>query len=410
MSTLCPVTSFDESAKTKAAVESRCVCRTLRLKVKREAHRWLDAAAIEVNQVFNFCNESAWAAGTRSDGKRKWLSGFDLCSLTAGASECFERIGADTIQRVCLEYAQKRTAVRRAKLRWRVSWGARRSLGWVPFKAASVKRKGSALRFCGKHFRVFEAQRLQGVKWQQGCFAQDPLGGWWLCLPVQVRVQDAPAPREAVGIDLGVKAIAVTSGGERLESAGFYRYLESRIAQAQRRGHRRQAKRLYQKAARRRADALHKFTRKIVDTYQNIFVGNVSSSQLAKTRIAKSVLDSGWGQLKRLLQYKGEYAGRVVMIVNENYTTRTCSSCGALTGPSGLRQLAVRRWECAHCGEWHDRDVNAARNILIVGSRCRTSVSGNESSPDACASDHHPPEAGRARIRGRHEHRYYVHH
>jgi putative transposase len=87
--------------------------------------------------------------------------------------------------------------------------------------------------------------------------------------------------------------------------------------------------------------------------------------------------------LKRMLQYKGEYAGRSVQIVNERNTTRACSSCGALTGPSGLRQLVVRQWECAHCGESHDRDVNAARNILMTGSRCRTSVRGNELLPAA---------------------------
>jgi transposase len=97
--------------------------------------------------------------------------------------------------------------------------------------------------------------------------------------------------------------------------------------------------------------------------------------------MAKGVLDSGWGMLKRMLQYKGEHAGRSVQVVDEKNTTRACSNCGAFTGPRGLRQLAVRQWECAHCGESHDRDVNAARNILIAGSRCRTSVRGNESSP-----------------------------
>jgi transposase len=95
--------------------------------------------------------------------------------------------------------------------------------------------------------------------------------------------------------------------------------------------------------------------------------------------LAKGVLDSGWGMLKRMLQYKGEHAGRFVSIVCESNTTRACSTCGALCGPRGLRQLAVRAWECACCGERHERDVNAARNILLFGSRCWTSVSGNES-------------------------------
>src|ERR1700722_7250340 len=146
--------------------------RTLKLKVRTESYGWLNAAAIEVNQTFNFCNEASLAAATRTDLKRKWLSGFDLCKLTAGASEYFQRIGAGTIQRVCVEYAQKRAAAKRLKLRWRVSHGARRSLGWLPFKAANLKRKGRALRFCGKTFRVFERERLDGVTWKQGCFAQ----------------------------------------------------------------------------------------------------------------------------------------------------------------------------------------------------------------------------------------------
>jgi putative transposase len=370
LNTRSSVTS-DEPTKLGTPVESPCVCRTLRLKVKPEAHRWLNAAAVEVNRVFNYCNESARAAATRSDRKRKWLSGFDLCSLTAGASEYFEKIGADTIQRVCLEYAHKRSAARRVRLRWRVSRGARRSLGWVPLKAASLKRKGRALRFCGKTFRVFEAQRLQGVSWRQGCFAQDAVGDWWLCLPVQTGVESVPAPQQAVGIDLGLKDIAVTSAGERLEAGSFYRSLEARIARAQRRGHRRQAKRLHRKAARCRTDALHKFSRKIVNTYQRIFVGDVSSLQLAKTRMAKSVLDSGWGRLKGFLRYKGEHAGRTVQVVNERYTTRACSNCSALSGPRGLRQLAVRRWECVHCGDWHDRDLNAARKTGLARIRRR---------------------------------------
>jgi hypothetical protein len=87
--------------------------RTLKLKVRPESYGWLSAAAVEVNQVFNYCNETSLLAATRTDLKRKWLSGFDLCALTAGAAQYFERIGADTIQRVCVEYAQKRVAAKR---------------------------------------------------------------------------------------------------------------------------------------------------------------------------------------------------------------------------------------------------------------------------------------------------------
>jgi IS605 OrfB family transposase len=353
--------------------------RTLRLKVRDESYRWLDAAAMEVNQVFNYCNEVSFDTARRTDRRRKWLTGFDLCNLTAGATEYFEHIGADTIQRVCTEFAQKRQAARRMKLKWRVSRGSRRSLGWIPFKAANVKRKGRAVRFCGKTFRLFEAERIEGLRWKQGCFAQDALGEWWLCLPVEVQAEESRAPREAVGIDLGLKDVAVTSEGERLHAGTFYRNLEQRIAKAQRCGHKRKAKRLHRRAARCRADALHKFSRILVDQYQNIFVGDVSSPKLVRTGMAKSVLDSGWGMLRTFLQYKGEHAGRTVRIVNERNTTRACSGCGALSGPTGPDRLVVRRWVCATCGEAHDRDVNAARNILAVGLRSRASVRGNES-------------------------------
>src|SRR5581483_5436915 len=119
----------------------------------------------------------------------------------------------------------------------------------------------------------------------------------WLCLPVQYTPEPSVTPKEHVGIDLGLKDTAVTSEGERLESGRFFRGVEGKIAQAQRRGHRRQAKRLHRKAARRRADALHKFSRQIVNQYQFIVVGDVSSQKLVKTRMAKSVLDAGWGML-----------------------------------------------------------------------------------------------------------------
>ena len=197
--------------------------RTLRLKVRSEAYAWLNAAAGEVNVVFNYCNETSYKAATRTDLKRKWLTGFDLCALTAGASQYFEKIGADTIQSVCIHYAQKRKAAKRLKLRWRVSRGARRSLGWIPFKAASLKRKGRGVRFAGKCLRVFERERLEGVKWQGGCFAQDAVGEWWLCLPVKVEGERTIAPQEEVGIDLGIKSIAVTSDGDRLEAGRWTR-------------------------------------------------------------------------------------------------------------------------------------------------------------------------------------------
>ena len=163
---------------TDASVQT--VIRTLRLKVRVEAYGWLNAAAIEVNQVWNWCNETSARAARPFVGPGKWLTGFDLNNLSAGATEHFARIGADTIQCVNGEFAIRRRQFKRTKLRWRASRGARRALGWIPFKAANLRRRGKHVRFCGKTIRVFEAQRLEGVKWKQGCFAQDAIGDWWL--------------------------------------------------------------------------------------------------------------------------------------------------------------------------------------------------------------------------------------
>ncbi len=97
------------------------------------------------------------------------------------------------------------------------------------------------------------------------------------------------------------------------------------------------------------------------------FIGDVSSSKLAKTRMAKSVLDAGWGMFVTMLRYKGDDAGSWVRDVNEAYSTQECSVCHVRSGPKGLSGLAVRRWTCSCCGTEHDRDTNAAENIKQRG-------------------------------------------
>lgn len=350
--------------------------KTLRLKVKPEAYPWLNEAAKEVNIVWNYCNETSYLAATRTDRARKWLSGFDLNNLTSGTTKYFEHIGADAIQSVCMRYAQKRRAVKRLKLRWRTSRGARRSLGWIPCKSVNICRRGKAFRFYGKTIRVFEQKRTEGVKWGDCCFSQDSIGDWWLCLPVEIEIVETVAPLEEVGIDLGLITIATTSDGETLDAGRWTRTAANKLAQAQRHGHQRQAKRIHRKLSRQRQDALHKFTTGIVRKYQKIVVGDVSSLKLVKTRMAKSVLDSGWGMLRNFLEYKSQQAARSFQIVDESYTSRACSNCGSLSGPKGVNGLRVREWTCVDCGESHDRDINAARNILrrAIGVRQRERV------------------------------------
>jgi transposase len=96
--------------------------------------------------------------------------------------------------------------------------------------------------------------------------------------------------------------------------------------------------------------------------------------------MAKSVLDVAWGMFTMQVQYKGQKAGRCIEVVSERFTTQACSGCGALTGPRGASGLVVRAWVCSECGAEHDRDVNAAKNILARAqvSLARPAISPND--------------------------------
>ena len=95
---------------------------------------------------------------------------------------------------------------------------------------------------------------------------------------------------------------------------------------------------------------------------------NHAHSRTRKTKLAQSTYDAGWFELKRQLEYKCKHAGCRLEIVNEKYTTQTCSCCGDMSSsPKGRAGLRLREWACAKCGTWHDRDINASRNILAVG-------------------------------------------
>ncbi len=152
---------------------------------------------------------------------------------------------------------------------------------------------------------------------------------------------------------------------------------EADLGIAQRAKNKKRVKVTHAKIANKRKDDLHKYSRKLVDENAVIFVGNVNFKGLAKTKLAKSVLDAGWGMLKTMLDYKCDHAGIVFEEVNEAYTTQTCSCCGVIpaNSPKGRAGLRIREWSCAECGAMHDRDVNAAKNILALSvAQCMTEM------------------------------------
>jgi transposase len=114
---------------------------------------------------------------------------------------------------------------------------------------------------------------------------------------------------------------------------------------------------------------LNLLSTRLLQANGQIVVGNVNASVLAKTHLAKSVLDAGWSAFRTMLRYKCADAGVWFDEVNEAFSTQTCSVCKSRTGPKGREGLGMRGWQCSVRGAIHDRDVNAAQNILAAGHR-----------------------------------------
>ena len=324
----------------------------------------LNKQARAVSYVWNFCNNTQKHA--LQWGKR-WPTGFDLDKLTAGSSKELG-IHAGTINAVTAQYAKSRNQFKRPYLRYR----GKKSLGWVPLKGRDLKREGNAFRFAGNTFRVFDSRPLPDGKIKDGtCFSQDRRGNWFLNIVIEVPDVQARQPLRGVGIDLGLKDLATLSTGEKIRHPRCFRQLEERLAKAQRAGKKRLAAKIHAKIANTRQDFLHKASTDIVRRFDYIAVGNVSSGKLAKTKMAKSVYDASWHSFKTMLAYKSVANGAWYEEVNESFSSQTCSTCGALpeSRPKGIAGLRIREWVCGECGAVHDRDVNAALNILRSGRR-----------------------------------------
>ncbi len=324
----------------------------------------LNKQARAVNFVWNFCNDTQKHA---LKWRKRWPTGFDLNVLTAGSSKELG-IHSGTINAVCEQYAKSRKQFKRPFLRYR----GKRSLGWVPLKGRDLKRHGDAFRFAGNTFRVFNSRALPEGKIKDGtCFSQDRRGNWFLNIVVDVADAETRKPVRGVGIDLGLDDLATLSNGEKIEHPRCFRQLEEKLAKAQRARKKRLAAKIHAKIANSRGDFLHKASTEIVRRFDYIAVGNVSSGKLAKTKMAKSVYDASWHSFKTMLAYKSVANGAWYEEVNESFSSQTCSACGALpeSRPKGIAGLRIREWVCSDCGTVHDRDVNAALNILRSGRR-----------------------------------------
>lgn len=332
-----------------------------RLKDRRAA-KYLRDHARACNQVWN------WAVAQHRHAIRlyqaggsgsKWPSHFDLAKACKGIGKELG-INQQTVACVCEQW------VRHRSVRFRPSYGAKRALGWVPFQKQSRQISGNTISYLGRQFRFFgEKNRPVPTTAKGGYFVEDALGRWWVCL--HVKIEPAASSRKctgAVGIDLGLREFATLSDGTRVRPLRASRLIHAKIANAQRARRFARVRALHAKAANMRRDFHHKLSTRICQRHALVAVGAINASTLARTRLGKSVLDAGWTSFRRMLRYKAQQ----LVEVDERFTTQTCSACGALPPgrPRGIAGLGIREWECCLCGTIHDRDVNAAKNILVL--------------------------------------------
>jgi putative transposase len=186
-----------------------------------------------------------------------------------------------------------------------------------------------------------------------------------------------PAGGREVGIDLGLASLIVTSDGEVIANPRFLRAKERALARAQRVLSRRRKGSANRARARHRVAVLHRTVRetrldhahkialRLARDNQAVYAEDWCVAGLARTRLGRSVQDAGWSQLLRLMEEKAARYGRTFARIGRfEPTSQVCLACGVKDGP---KPLGVRTWACAACGTVHDRDVNAARNILAAG-------------------------------------------
>ena len=206
---------------------------------------------------------------------------------------------------------------------------------------------------------------------------REPDGRYYASFVVQREATPLPACDREVGIDLGLTSLVVTSDGKAVANPRFYRAAERRLQRAQRmlsrrrKGSANRAKAwhrvavLHRRVRDARLDHAHKTALRLVRDNQAVYAEDLAVSGLARTWLARSVHDAGWAQLLRLIGEKAEQHGRGFYQIGRFVpTSQICSECGTKDGP---KPLSVRTWTCAACGAVHDRDINAARNILAAG-------------------------------------------
>ncbi|MFG3700259.1 RNA-guided endonuclease InsQ/TnpB family protein [Micromonospora sp. NPDC047620] len=284
--------------------------------------------------------------------------------------------------------------------------GKRKGRKVAPPRLRSRKDNRQAIRFTrNARFRVLDNGRLRlpkigdlHVRWSRQLPAEpssvtvirDAAGRYFASFVVQVDDSPLPPVASEVGIDLGLTHFAVLSDGTKVAAPKFLRRAARKLRRLQQdlsrkaKGSANRKKavvkvaRAHARVADTRRDWQHKLSTRIVRENQAVYVEDLCVVGLGRTRLAKSVHDAGWASFVGMLEYKAARAGRIFGKINRFApTSQTCSACGRLDGP---KPLSVRSWTCP-CGIIHDRDVNAAKNVLAQGRWDNSNACGAQVRP-----------------------------
>jgi putative transposase len=266
-----------------------------------------------------------------------------------------------------------------------------------------LTRNGFALRPNGRLY-VAKVGDLR-IEWSRGLpsvpssvsVIREADGRYYVSFVVEVAEQPLPLSPQEVGVDLGLDRLVSTSAGEVVANPRHLRRRARTLARLQRvlarrqkgSANRRKAVRrvavAHRKVREARLDAHHKLALRLVRDNQAVYVEDLSIAGLARTRLARSVHDAGWATLIKLIEEKAaRYHRQVVRVGRWFPSSQLCSECGHRDGP---KPLGVRSWICPSCTIAHDRDINAARNILAEGRRLAAGLADNA---NACGGDVRP--------------------
>lgn len=286
--------------------------------------------------------------------------------------------------------------------------GKRKGPKAAPPRFRSRKDNRQAIRFTrNARFQVTAGGKLRlpkigdvKVRWSRRLPSEpssvtvikDAAGRYFASFVVEAAGEPLPQTAAEIGIDLGLTHFAVLSDGRKIGNRRFLRRAERRLRKAQQalsrkaKGSNNRAKavvkvaRAHARVADARRDFAHQLSTRIVRENQAVMVEDLAVKGLARTRLAKSVHDAGWGQFTQMLTYKAARHGRTLVKVDRWFpSSKLCSACGAVAESMPLN---VRSWACP-CGAVHDRDVNAAKNILAAGRAERLNACGGTVRPAA---------------------------